>query len=167
MPSFKDRKGDEWLVQLDAVIIEEIRDDHGINLVNLEADPLLQLRNDPMVLVSCVSVICRDQQKERGLTPKDFARLLPSPPDAMLDAVRDAVVGFFPSGRASHVREVLAKFDQMAATADQLAETKMAAVLGNPKTMAILESKADQIIDQAMSKLQITPAGTADSTVTT
>jgi hypothetical protein len=167
MPSFKDRKGNDWQVQLDAVIIQEIKEDHGISLVNLESDPLLKLRNDPMALVACVSVICRDQQKEMGITPMDFAKLLPSPPDAMLGAVRDAVIGFFPSGRASHVREVLAKFDQMSATTDRLAETKMAAVIDNPKTMAILDAKADEIMEKAMKELQTMHVGTADSMATT
>lgn len=161
MASFKDRKGNEWIIQLDAPTIEEIRDDHGISLVNLDSDPLLKLRNDPMVLVACVSVICRDQQKERGLTPLDFAKVLPSPPDAMLDAVRDAVIGFFPSGRASHVREVLAKFDQMATKTDELAQAKMTQVMDNPKVMAALNHQADEVITKAIEKLTTAPsAGT-------
>jgi hypothetical protein len=153
MASFKDRKGNEWQVQLDAPMIEEIRDDHGISLVNLDSDPLLKLRNDPMVLVACVSVICRDQQKERGLTPMDFAKVLPSPPDAMLDAVRDAVIGFFPSGRALHVREVLAKFDQMGAKTDEIAQAKMAQVMDDPKVMTAINRQADQVIAEAIQRM--------------
>jgi hypothetical protein len=153
MPSFKDRKGNEWRVELDAPTIEEIKADHGISLVNLDSDPLLKLRNDPMILVACVSVICRDQQKERGLQPIDFARLLPSPPDAMLDAVRDAVIGFFPSGRALHVREVLAKFDQMAGKTDEIAQAKMAQVMSDPKIMESLNRQADDVIGKAIERL--------------
>lgn len=153
MASFKDRKGNEWQVQLDAPMIEEIRDDHGISLVNLDSDPLLKLRNDPMVLVACVSVICRDQQKERGLTPMDFAKVLPSPPDAMLDAVRDAVIGFFPSGRALHVREVLAKFDQMGAKTDEIAQAKMSQVMDDPKVMTAINRQADQVIAEAIQRM--------------
>jgi hypothetical protein len=153
MPSFKDRKGNEWRVELDAPTIEEIKADHGISLVNLDSDPLLKLRNDPMILVACVSVICRDQQKERGLQPIDFARLLPSPPDVMLDAVRDAVIGFFPSGRASHVREVLLKFDQMAGKTDEIAQAKMAQVMSDPKIMESLNRQADEVIGKAIERL--------------
>ena len=167
MPSFVDRKGDEWVVQLDAVIIEEIRDDHGISLVNLDNDPLLQLRNDPMTLVSCISVICREQQNERNLTPKEFAKLLPSPPDTMLDAVKEAVIGFFPSGRAFHVREVLGKFDQMAATAERLAESRMVALMEDPRTAAAMNQKADEIVEQAFQSLKTSHAGTAGTTEST
>lgn len=153
MPSFKDRKGNEWQVELDAPTIEEIKDDHGISLVNLDSDPLLKLRNEPMVLVACVSVICRDQQKERGMTPLDFAKALPSPPDAMLDAVRDAVIGFFPSGRASHVREVLSKFDQMGNKTDEIAQAKMQQVMDDPKVMTALNRQADEVIGKAIERI--------------
>jgi hypothetical protein len=78
---------------------------------------------------------------------------MPSPPDAMLDAVRDAVIGFFPSGRALHVREVLAKFDQMAAKVDAIAESKMAQVMANPKVMSAIDKKADRLIETAIGKI--------------
>lgn len=153
MASFKDRKGNEWRVELDAPTIEEIRQDHSVNLVGLDKDPLGPLRNDPMQLVTIVSVICREQVTAKGLSPVDFARLLPSPPDPMLDAVRDAVISFFPSGRASHVREVLQKFDQMAAKTDELAATKMQQIMDDPKVMTGLNKKADQVINQAIEKM--------------
>lgn len=164
MPSFIDRKGNEWVVQLDAVVIQEIKDDHGINLVDLAKDPLFQLRNDPMVLVSCISVICRDQQNERNISPKDFAKLLPSPPDVMLDAVREALIGFFPSGRALHAREVLAKFDQMAEKAERLAEAKVLQLMDDPRMSKAMNQKADQVVAEAMNTLTNSLAGTVNST---
>lgn len=167
MPSFIDRKGNEWVVELDAVVIEEIQNQFDVSLVNLENDPLLKLRNNPMLLVSCISAICRDQQTERNLTPRDFAKLLPSPPDVMLEAVKDAVIGFFPSGRASHVREVLAKFDQMAQTAERLAESKMLALMEDPRTSEAMSRKADEVVKQAMKQLASLPAGIASTTENT
>jgi len=160
MASFRDRKGGEWHLQLDAPMIDEIRSDHGVSLVNLEGDPLRLLRNDPMILVTIVSVICRDQIAERKLSPVEFAKLLPSPPDAMLDAVRDAVINFFPSGRASHIREVLAKFDQMAEKTDELATRKMQQVMDDPKVMQSISSKADAVISQAVEKMMGQSVGT-------
>ena len=153
MASFKDSKGTEWFIKLDAPTIEEIRQDYSVDLVGLDKDPLGPLRNDPMKLVTIVSVICRDLIALRNLSPVDFARLLPCPPDAMLDAVRDAVIGFFPSGRASHVREVLQKFDLMAAKTDELAAVKMQQVMDDPKVMAELNARADVAISQAIEKM--------------
>lgn len=153
MATFKDQKGNEWSVRLDAPTIEEIRQDYSVNLVGLDKDPLGPLRNDPMQLVTVISVLCRDQVAAKGLSPVEFAKLLPSPPDPMLDALRDAVICFFPSGRASHIQEVLAKFDAMAAKTDELAAAKMQQVMDDPKVMRELNQKADRVIKEAIEKM--------------
>lgn len=147
---FKDRKNNEWRVELDAPTIEEIRQDHSVDLVGLERDPLGPLRNDPMKLVTVIAAICREQITEKNLSPVQFAKLLPSPPDPMLDAVRDAVVSFFPSGRASHIREVLTKFDQMSIKTDELALLKTQQIMDDPRVMMELNAKADRLISQTI-----------------
>lgn len=153
MASFKDRKGSDWQIQLDAPTVDEIRTDHGVNLVGLDADPLGKLRNDPEKLVTIISVICREQIAEKSLSPVQFAKLLPSPPDPMYDAVRDAVIGFFHSGRASHILGVLTKFDQMAGKTDELAQAKMQQIMDDPKVMQRLRQKADRAIDQEITNI--------------
>ena len=157
MATFKDQKGNDWAVKLDAPTIEEIRQDYSVNLVGLDKDPLGPLRNDPMQLVTVISVLCRDQVAAKGLSPVEFAKLLPSPPDPMLDALRDAVICFFPSGRASHIQEVLAKFDAMAAKTDELAAAKMQQVMDDPKVMRELNQKADRVIKEAIEKMGQSP----------
>lgn len=153
MSSFQDRDKIEWRVELDAPTIESIKADHGVNLVSFDNDPLGPMRNDPMLLVTVISALCREQIDAKGLSPIQFAKRLPSPPDPMLDALRDAVINFFPSGRASHIREVLEKFGQMSEKTDQIATAKMAQVLSDPKVMAVLDTKANEAIDKAMQKL--------------
>jgi hypothetical protein len=78
----------------------------------------------------------------------------------MLDALRDAVVNFFPSGRASHVREVLSKFDQMSEKTDQLATAKMQQVMDDPKVMQTLDAEADRVITETLASLMGQSAGT-------
>jgi hypothetical protein len=160
MATFKGRTGTEWRIELDAPTIEEIKQDHGVNLVNLEKDPLGSLRNDPMLLVTVISALCREQIDAKQLSPVQFAKQLPSPPDAMLDALRDAVIGFFPSGRASHVREVLMKFDQMSDKTDQITTAKMQQVIDDPKVMQTLNTKADEVIAAALTSIMAQSAGT-------
>jgi hypothetical protein len=160
MATFKGRTGTEWRVELDAPTIEEIKQDHGANLVNLDKDPLGSLRNDPMLLVTVISALCREQIDAKQMSPVQFAKQLPSPPDAMLDALRDAVVNFFPSGRASHVREVLSKFDQMSEKTDQLATAKMQQVMDDPKVMQTLDAEADRVITETLASLMGQSAGT-------
>ena len=153
MAGFTDRKGNLWRVELDAPTISEIRDEHGVNLVGFETDPLGPLRNDPMKLVTVIAAICQQQISEKELSPIEFARLLPSPPDSMLEAVRDAVIGFFPSGRASHRLEVLAKFEQMANKTNELAAAKMQQVMDDPEVMKTLDDKANRVIKQAIQQM--------------
>lgn len=155
MASFKGRgeKPIEWRVELDAPTIEEIEEKHSINLVNLEADPLIKLRNDPMKLVAVIYLICQEQIEKQGLDSKQFARQLPSPPDPMLDAVREAIIGFFPSGRASHVREVLTGYDEMGTKTDELMLAKMKKVLSDPETIERLRTMGEEECDRAIDDL--------------
>lgn len=163
MPEFTDKKGQSWSVDLDPVIADEIRTDHGIDLTNLERDPMLQLRSNPAILCAAMLVICRDQWQERNLTREQFLKLLPFPPDPMLGAIEAAVVNFFPTGRASHVREVLAGFADMAAKTDELTIAKMSRVKNDPRTMQAMSDKADQAIDQALETLIGSQPGTSST----
>ena len=164
MPEFKDKKGQAWKVTLDPMIAEEIQSDHGIEIVNLKQDPMLQLRSDPMVLTAVMLVICREEWEARSLTREQFLKLLPlsddSPPDAMLKAVEEAIVGFFPTGRRSHVREVLASYANMGSKTDELTTAKMQAVLADPRTMKAIDARADQAISKALQELTDSPPGT-------
>lgn len=150
MATFKDRTGRDWTVELDAPLIEEVISKHQINLASLEKDPLIQLRNDPMKLVAVIYVLCQDQIATANLEPMQFAKRLPSPPDPMIDAVREAIIGFFPTGRASHVREVLTRFDEMNEKTDELSVAKMKELLADPSVAKRLEEKATREIAAAL-----------------
>ncbi len=153
MATFTDKQNRQWRVELDAPTIEEILQKHQVNLVNLEADPLIKLRNDPMTLVSVVYMICQEQIETLGLTPRDFAKSLPTPPDPILDAVRDSIIGFFPTGRASHVQEVLAKYDEMNGKTDELTIAKMTQILKDPKTSQRLSSRLDKEMEKVFNEM--------------
>ena len=153
MAKFTDKAGREWLVELDVLKVEEIQGDHGINLTDIERDPLLSLRNDPCILIAVVLVVCREQREQAGLTREQFIRLLPQPPDAILDAMAEAIINFFPSGRASHVREVLAQMEAMAMKTDEIAAAKLKMVISDPQVIARLKAKGDQVFDAEVSRI--------------
>lgn len=153
MATFQDKSEQTWEVKLDPVILLEIQDTHGIRLTNLEADPMQGLRNDPMTLVAVIHMICEEQIKERQLSPKDFAKLLPFPPDVMLKAIQTEIPNFFPTGRHSHVAGVLAEFEKMGAETDELTTEKMRKIVSDPATKTRLSELADQEIQKAMAGL--------------
>lgn len=151
MAKFIDKTGQEWSVDLDVLKIEEIQADHGVKLTDLERDPLLKFRTDPMALSAAILVICREQRERLGLSREDFVKRLPVPPDTILDAMTSALIDFFPSGRASHVREVLSQMQEMASKADEIAASKLAIVVSDPQVIAKLKAKADALFE---SKIQ-------------
>ena len=77
----------------------------------------------------------------------------------MLTAIEDAITDFFPTGRHSHVREVLASYANMGSKTDALTTAKMQAMTDNPETMKILSDRADREISKAMKALN-EPVGT-------
>ncbi len=153
MASFRDESGNDWRVRLDAISLDEIKSDHGIDLVDLEHDPLRKAINDGRILAAILLVICRDEREKRGITREQFVKDIPQPPDAAIEALREALIGFFPSGQTSHRREVLAKFDQMADKTNELANLKMKRVMDDPSLMKKLEAKADRAVDAEIEKL--------------
>ena len=160
MTEFKDKTGQAWTVSLDPVMADEIKEDHGIEIVNLKQDPMLQLRSDPMVLTAVMLVICREEREKRNLSREEFLKLLKYPPDEMLKAVEDAIVDFFPTGRHSHVREVLTSYADMGSKTDELTTAKMQAVLTDPRTMKAIDARADVEIAKALQSLTDSPPGT-------
>lgn len=153
MASFKDESDNEWRVRLDAISLEEIKKDHGINLVDLEHDPLRKIINDPCILAAVLLVICRDEREKKGITREQFVRAIPEGGDVAIEALREALISFFPSGQTSHRREVLAKFDEMAEKTSQMATLKMQRVMDDPTLMKKLKTKADQVVDAEIEKL--------------
>lgn len=152
MATFEDQTGRTWSIKLSAPLIHAVREDFRIDLVNLEKDPLSQMRNDPMVLVDVVEVLCREEISRVGLSPTEFAEKLPVPPDPMLEAVREAIIDFFPTGRASHVREVLAGYDSMAEKADAIVAAKMDSILKDPKLHRRMKESGDRIFERAIAE---------------
>lgn len=141
MATFKGRDGIEWKVELDVPTIEEVEEKHSIDLVDLEKDPLVQLRGAPRKMASVIYLICQKQIQTQGLDPRQFAEQLPYPPDPMYEALKEAIVGFFPTGRASHVRGVLAKNEEMSNETDKIKIEQMEQVLADPRTMERVRSK--------------------------
>jgi hypothetical protein len=160
MAQFTDKEGQVWNVNLDPVLADEIKQAHGIEIVNLEKDPMLTLRTDPMKLVAVIHILCQDQIQSMSLSPQQFAKRLPFPPDQMLSAIEAAIVGFFPTGRHSHVQEVLTSYASMGSKTDELITAKMASVIMNPATAQMMSNMADAEIAKAMKTLTDSQAGT-------
>lgn len=154
MATFNDRDGKKWNVRLDAPTVEEVKELHGISLADLKSDPMAKLRNDPMVLVPVMYLICQDQIQAAGMDWKAFGRAMPDDLDPLVEAIQEAIIGFFPRGQASHVREVLTEYAKVAQKQGELALAKMKAIANDPKTMEAIEAKADREIEKLIQELR-------------
>jgi len=153
MATFKDKTGQTWSVSLDPIVIQEINQKHGVMLTDLEKDPMQKLRGDVFLLVSIIHLICQEQIQTAAITPDAFAKRLPFPPDPMLVAVEEAIVDFFPTGRASHVREVLANYEKMSQKVDEMQRSKMQQLIENKQVETKINEEADRRITAALDDL--------------
>lgn len=105
--SFKDQREKTWTLILNGPLLRDIKEQLGVNLVALEADPFNVLSSDPVKLVDCLFMVCEEQAKASGITSREFGISLPPDLDGPIEALREAVINFFPSGKRSVVRSAL------------------------------------------------------------
>jgi len=152
-----DKKQRKWNVELNGPLLDRIEQLHSVDLSDLDNDPLQKLRNNPRKLIAVLYLICEKQIQAATIEPEDFAESLPYPPDEILEAIGEAIVNFFPTGRHTHVREILAKFAQMAAKADEILVAKMTQVFSDQRTTDALSSKADEACEAAIESIRQMP----------
>lgn len=121
MSRFVDGKGTEWKLVLDVGLLQEVKDETQVDLslVTKDTSWVNAIFADPGKLVSVLYLVCQDQVKELGLSPRDFARRFSG---EVLERAGDALVGalasFFPRSRiATALRENLPKLLAKAETA--------------------------------------------------
>jgi len=153
MASFKDKLGNLWSVNFDPILLGEIKSQLGVNLVDLNNDPLEQLVEDPEKLWAVVQMVCQEQYEAKGMSAEQFAKVLIYPPDEMFSALRNAVIDFFPSGRASHVRDRFVKFDQISQKSCELSIAKMQQAIDDPRMTQAMSEMANKAITDAIEKL--------------
>lgn len=127
MAAFTDRKGTEWVVRLDAELIEEVRQRHGVDLLAIGVNPLHELKYDVARLVAVIYMVCRDQIRGRRLKAEAFAELLPYPPRPMLLALLEAIVEQFPTKQQGAVRARLEAHLAHTDRTDELTERQVMA----------------------------------------
>ena len=149
--TFKDKTGQEWKIELDVILIEEVKTKHGVNLVGLEADPLVKLRNDLLILAAVVHILCQDSIEERNVDATQFGKQLPHP-DELLEAVAAAIVNFSPAGRRSHVQDALKKYQEMANKTDEMTLAQMEKIL-SPQRLASVSQKVDEEVQRKLDEM--------------
>lgn len=102
MPEFQDQTGQSWAVDFDGLLLADLREKASIDIVQ---DGLYAIEEREDVLLRAMLVICREQITQRGLTDRQFARLLAgSAADSAIRAARSAAELFFRPSRWSEIQ---------------------------------------------------------------
>lgn len=109
MATFRDRAGREWVVTIDVLQLERVRESTGFEIGKLLAEEMrryVELSTDPELLCRVLFALCADQARGLRVTREDFFRALAG--DELFDAwvaFQGAYLDFCPN----HVRKPLAE----------------------------------------------------------
>jgi hypothetical protein len=110
VPTFKDANGREWLVKLDGPKIGEVRKLLGVDLAATDGSASEKLRDDPVLLVDTLWVVCRGQAAAGGVSSAQFGEALVGDPiETATEALIDAINDFFPSRRREALKTLTAQ----------------------------------------------------------
>lgn len=102
MPEFKDATGLTWNVDLDGLLLADLREKAGVDIVQ-EGLYAIEERED--TLTKALLVVCRDQISERKWTDRQFAKAVAgSAAESSLVAFRGAAELFFRPSRWSEIQ---------------------------------------------------------------
>ena len=101
MPTFQDKNGQSWLVEIHAPAMKKVRDLLKVDLWSLldgNFSGLTKLLNDPCTLVDVLYVLCKAQADAAGITDEQFGMALVGDSyGTACDCFQEAYSDFFPS----------------------------------------------------------------------
>lgn len=150
MHTFKDAKGDEWVIELDIAITRDIRKQLGVDLLTLDKDTIAKLTGEDSEsiekLVDVISLICTEQIKRKDMDARGFAsRLNGDVLDDAWDALKEELVFISRRNRKEVVAKALEKTREM--------EDRVTAKRLEWLESGMVEQKMDQLIQEVESKL--------------
>lgn len=160
MATFKDSKGVEWTVRIDAPAIIAVRDEcdprfmHDTETENTFA----RLAGDPVLLCRVIFVLCGEQRAAKSISEPDFyASLAGDAIDSATEALLSAIVSFTPRRSRELLEVSAAKTDKIR----QLATQKALAKINDPQLEEKLLLRIDEEIDRLLAG--VTPPKSATS----
>jgi len=102
---FQDAGGREWGITFDAFLLADIRKETDVDLADIAAGGWLKIETDSAALGHVVAILCRDEIKQRGMTPREFIKLMRGKTiEAARKALTDEGSDFFPQSEWSAIR---------------------------------------------------------------
>jgi hypothetical protein len=158
MPTFRDISGREWKLELDGLLIADLRDQHKIDLADLVGETWPRLERDPALLTVALSFLVADQFRP-GESKRTLAQQLRGETfESAFEALKEAAKLFFP---ARHWSALTSAWDQQREAAATWEKLRPAMALLNRPDMpeAMRQSVLAAATDQMRAMAQQTPPG--------
>lgn len=115
MKSFKDKNGTEWSLDLDPIVIDDVKKETEVNFYTVFDKGfagLQELLSNPRLLVDVLYVCCRDQADKAGISDRDFGRSFRGENVvAAGKALTAEIFDFFQSAEGTPLKKMLAKVE--------------------------------------------------------
>jgi hypothetical protein len=151
--SFRDAKNREWRIELDDVVLEQVEQQFGFDLLSFDRPPFEQLARNPRQFVKLLAFLCREQSAATGVDDQEFRRSIkPEQLEPAGRALLEALSFFFPPSTRSAWQSLCDRSAELATTA---AETALK-TMSDPRTRARAERMAEQAIGRELDRLERT-----------
>lgn len=154
---FTDTNGEEWDLALDAVCVQRVRNELGVDLVDLaNEETWARLDTDIILQVNVLHCLLIDQCKERGVDAVGFARAI-GPGDVReraYNALLNAIELFSPLHTRSLWRSICQTSQQTRAAAMEAAVEKISDPALQQRLLAELKRKMDSAVETTLTRLR-------------
>lgn len=140
--TFRDARGDVWRFQLTVGDLWRLRDEHGVDYVNVVASNAFAELLDAARLVDVCYLLLADQRQQRGIdTPLDFAyRFGTDVLDDAYDALAEGLIFFSPRSIRPALQEMLEAVKRARATTVELTAAKTRSHDLTPRLQAAIDT---------------------------
>jgi hypothetical protein len=160
---FTDAKGREWRIELTYGVLQQVKEDLGIDLLDVQSGGAKSqgLGFDLTAFINLLFVVCEDQAKEANLSDVDFGRSLGgSALKEAFDAFQAEYVDFFQFSPAT--QQILTTSLGTAKEATEALTAMALEEISSPETKAAmqekLESSRDSMRGSIAAALRASPA---------
>ena len=152
--TFKLSSGQSFTLQLDTVLIRQVRAERDVDLVASDMSGLQKAASDVALLADVLWVLCRDAAVKVGITEEQFGRgIVGDTWEEARRALQYAVAHFFPKRQREIMLAQLAAEDRLEQAGTKAALTRIL----DESTLTGLECRIREEVDAAMSRI-LTPA---------
>lgn len=144
MQKFKDKKENEWILELTVGSAKRVKLDCGVDLINItdfdaegKKSSLEELSENPFLMIDVLFSLCRKQAEEKGFDDTAFGELFDfqTVQDAV-DALVQEIINFTPPVRRKLLQKIYEKNKQLMGETEKQAD----ALMENPEFDKDLET---------------------------